>query len=71
MTSVKVKASGRRWIFINSTNICWRHADTILLNPAGAVAIQGFGLYTLYFKSALDKFNLPRTYSASVLINRL
>ena len=34
------------------------HADTILLNPAGAVAIQGLGLYTLYFKSALDKFNL-------------
>jgi signal peptide peptidase SppA, 67K type len=34
------------------------HADTILLNPAGAVTIQGLGLYNLYFKSALDKFNL-------------
>lgn len=29
------------------------HADTILLNPAGAVTIQGLGLYNLYFKSAL------------------
>lgn len=34
------------------------HADTILLNPAGAVAIQGLSTYNLYFKSALDKFNI-------------
>ena len=34
------------------------HTDTVLLNPAGAVTIQGMGLYTLYFKSALEKFNL-------------
>ncbi len=34
------------------------HANTILLNPAGAVTIQGLGLYNLYFKSALEKFNL-------------
>lgn len=34
------------------------HADTVLLNPAGAVTIQGLGMYNLYFKSALDKFNL-------------
>ena len=34
------------------------HADTILLNPAGAVMIQGLSSYNLYFKSALDKFNL-------------
>lgn len=34
------------------------HADTILLNPAGAVAIQGLGAYNLYFKSALEKFNI-------------
>lgn len=34
------------------------HADTILLDPSGAVAIQGLGLYNLYFKSALEKFNL-------------
>jgi protease IV len=34
------------------------HADTILLNPAGAVTIQGLGIYTMYFKSALEKFNL-------------
>ena len=34
------------------------HADTILLNPAGADTIQGLGLYNLYFKSALEKFNL-------------
>lgn len=25
------------------------HANTILLNPAGAVTIQGLGLYNLYF----------------------
>ena len=31
------------------------HADTLLLNPAGAVLIQGLGLYNLYFRSALEK----------------
>lgn len=34
------------------------HADTVLLNPAGAVVLQGLGLYNYYFKSALDKFNI-------------
>ena len=34
------------------------HADRILLDPAGAVLLQGFGLYNLYYKSALDKFNI-------------
>lgn len=34
------------------------HADTILLDPAGAVAIQGLETYNFYFKSALDKFNI-------------
>lgn len=34
------------------------HADSILLDPAGAVMIQGFGQYNLYFKAALDKFNI-------------
>lgn len=34
------------------------HADRILLDPAGAVMVQGFGLYNLYYKSALEKFNV-------------
>lgn len=34
------------------------HADRILLDPAGAVAIQGLETYNFYFKSALDKFNI-------------
>ncbi len=34
------------------------HADTLLLNPAGGVLIQGLGLYNLYFKSALEKLDI-------------
>ena len=34
------------------------HANTVLLNPAGAVVLQGLGLYNYYFKSALEKFNI-------------
>lgn len=34
------------------------HADTVLLNPAGAVLIQGMERYQLYFKQALAKFDV-------------
>ncbi|WP_108649755.1 signal peptide peptidase SppA [Dongshaea marina] len=34
------------------------YADKILLNPAGGVDLQGYGIYRLYYKSALDKFNI-------------
>ena len=33
-------------------------ADTVTLNPMGAVTIHGFGLYRLYFKEALDKLHV-------------
>lgn len=34
------------------------YANTIILNPMGGVALQGFGLYPLYFKGALDKLQV-------------
>ncbi|PSJ47472.1 signal peptide peptidase SppA [Zobellella endophytica] len=34
------------------------HADEILLNPAGAVTIQGLGVYRLHYKSAFERFNI-------------
>ncbi|MBL1377818.1 signal peptide peptidase SppA [Zobellella iuensis] len=34
------------------------HADEILLNPAGAVTIQGMGVYRLHYKSAFERFNI-------------
>ncbi|QDF67154.1 signal peptide peptidase SppA [Shewanella sp. SNU WT4] len=33
-------------------------ADEIVLNPQGAVAIEGFSLYSLFYKSALDKLKV-------------
>jgi len=34
------------------------HADRLYLNPMGAVLLNGFGLYRLYFKTALDKLQI-------------
>ncbi|GAA3532650.1 signal peptide peptidase SppA [Zobellella aerophila] len=34
------------------------HADEIMLNPAGAVTIQGMGVYRLHYKSAFERFNI-------------
>ncbi|WP_445399453.1 signal peptide peptidase SppA [Zobellella sp. An-6] len=34
------------------------HADEILLNPAGAVTIQGMGVYRLHYRSAFERFNI-------------
>ena len=34
------------------------HADKVLMDPAGAVVLQGLSLYNYYFKSALAKFNI-------------
>jgi protease IV len=34
------------------------YADTIILNPMGAVDLHGFGVYGLYFKDILDKFHV-------------
>lgn len=31
------------------------HADKVMLNPEGAVLLEGLGVYRLYFKSAIDK----------------
>ena len=33
-------------------------ADQILMNPMGQVLLQGFGVYTNYFKEALDKLQI-------------
>lgn len=33
-------------------------ANTIILNPMGAVTLHGFGRYRLYFKEALDKLRI-------------
>lgn len=34
------------------------YADTIILNPMGAVDLHGFGYYRSYFKEALDKLRI-------------
>ncbi len=34
------------------------YADTVILNPMGAVDLHGFGVYRLYFKDILDKLHL-------------
>lgn len=34
------------------------HADTVILNPGGAVFMYGFSSYKLYFKDLLDKLNV-------------
>ncbi|MDP5291480.1 signal peptide peptidase SppA [Oceanimonas sp. CHS3-5] len=34
------------------------HADEIWLNPAGAVTIQGLGVYRLHYKSAFERFDI-------------
>ncbi len=36
-------------------------ADQLFLDPMGLVALQGFGIYRNYFKSALDKLNIDVT----------
>ena len=51
-----VVASGD--FFVQHQYLLAAHADQILLDPAGAVMLQGLGLYNFYYKSALDKFNI-------------
>ena len=34
------------------------YADKIYLNPEGSVSLEGLGIYRLFYKSALDKFNI-------------
>ena len=34
------------------------HASRILLDPAGAVILQGFGSYGLYYREAMDRFHI-------------
>ena len=34
------------------------YADTIILNPMGGVDLHGFGVYSLFFKDALDKLRI-------------
>ena len=51
-----VVASGD--FFVQHQYLLAAHADQILLDPAGAVMIQGLGLYNFYYKSALEKFNI-------------
>lgn len=44
--------------FVQHQYLLAAHADQILLDPAGAVMLQGLGLYNFYYKSALEKFNI-------------
>ncbi|MCE0556135.1 signal peptide peptidase SppA [Motilimonas sp. E26] len=34
------------------------YADNLMLNPQGAIALQGLGVYRLYFKSAIEKLDI-------------
>ncbi len=52
----KVYAIGDRY----TQNAYWlaTHADEIYLNPMGFVELKGYGVYRLYYKDALDKWNI-------------
>jgi protease IV len=36
------------------------HADEVTMHPYGSVAIEGFGMYPLYFKDALEKLKVTQ-----------
>jgi protease-4 len=73
----RFRASGKQVVAVGdsySQDQYWlaAQADQVFVNPMGAVLLEGFGLYTNYFKEALDKlainFHVFRvgTYKAAV-----
>lgn len=73
----RFRASGKKVVAIGDSYTQGQYwlaaqADQVFVNPMGAVLLEGFGLYTNYFKEALDKlavnFHVFRvgTYKAAV-----
>lgn len=59
----RFRATGKQVIAVagdmgQSQYLLAAHADTILLDPDGAVVIEGFASYRSYFKDALDKLGV-------------
>ena len=59
----KFKSSGKKIyaygdFYTQSQYYLASYADELMLNPQGAVALQGLGVYRLYFKSAIEKLNI-------------
>lgn len=57
------KKSGKKVIAVQDNYLQMQYylasyADTVVLNPMGAVIIQGLGLYRLYFKDLLDRLQV-------------
>ena len=61
----RFKASGKKVIasgyyYSQAQYYIAAHADEISMHPYGGVEIQGFGMYPLYFKDALEKLGITQ-----------
>ncbi|MBB1420879.1 signal peptide peptidase SppA [Pseudoalteromonas sp. SG43-7] len=61
----RFKASGKKVIasgyyYSQAQYYIAAHADEISMHPYGGVEIQGFGMYPLYFKDALEKLSITQ-----------
>ncbi|CAM4223728.1 signal peptide peptidase SppA [Pseudoalteromonas ostreae] len=61
----RFKASGKKVIasgyyYSQAQYYLAAHADEISMHPYGGVEIQGFGMYPLYFKDALEKLGITQ-----------
>ncbi|MDQ2043645.1 signal peptide peptidase SppA [Pseudoalteromonas sp. 20-92] len=57
-TGKKVIASG--YYYTQAQYYIASHADEIAMHPYGSVAIEGYGMYPLYFKDALEKLEVTQ-----------
>jgi|TARA_R110000822_G_scaffold236810_2_gene367390 protease-4 len=57
-TGKKVIASG--YYYTQAQYYIAAHADEVAMHPYGSVAIEGFGMYPLYFKEALEKLKVTQ-----------
>ncbi len=59
----KFKTSGKKVyaygdFYTQSQYFLASYADEVMLNPQGAIILQGLGVYRLYFKSAIEKLDI-------------
>ncbi|MFO6422962.1 signal peptide peptidase SppA [Motilimonas sp. KMU-193] len=59
----KFKTSGKKIyaygdFYSQSQYFLASYADEVMLNPQGAIILQGLGVYRLYFKSAIEKLDI-------------
>jgi protease-4 len=57
-TNKKVIASG--YYYTQAQYYIAAHADEIAMHPYGSVGIEGFGMYPMYFKDALEKLKITQ-----------